>query len=212
MCRLPSPGGLRQSKKERTRAALVEAAVRLVRERGYEATTVDLIAGAADVSVRTFHNYFAGKPALFAEAAVGFIDEFADALAAQPLEGTCLEAMCAAWLELLDEHGADLDDHRGMLEVLESHPEIKLHLLESAPETFSRIRAEVTRRTSLSSPDSIAAWVGGELAFSTAGFVLRAAELGIERSEDPVGLVHEAFSGIATLAEPRAPVPPAATD
>ncbi|MFI6709638.1 TetR/AcrR family transcriptional regulator [Nonomuraea sp. NPDC050478] len=53
--------GLREAKKERTREALVEAAVRLFEEKGYERTTVAQIAAAAQLSTRTFFLHFAAK-------------------------------------------------------------------------------------------------------------------------------------------------------
>ncbi|MCK2215695.1 TetR/AcrR family transcriptional regulator [Actinomadura sp. ATCC 31491] len=53
--------GRRERKKQRTREALVAAAVRLFEERGYEETTVAEIAEAADVSARTFFLHFPAK-------------------------------------------------------------------------------------------------------------------------------------------------------
>jgi len=65
---MTSEQGLRQRKKERTRGALVEAAVTLFERKGYENTTIAEIAAAADVATRTFFAYFPTKEdVLFAD-------------------------------------------------------------------------------------------------------------------------------------------------
>jgi AcrR family transcriptional regulator len=57
-------GSLRERKRDRTRRALVDAAVDLFERNGYDGTTVADIAEAADIGTRTFFSYFASKEEL----------------------------------------------------------------------------------------------------------------------------------------------------
>jgi AcrR family transcriptional regulator len=68
-------GGLRERKKLQTRRAIHEAAYRLIDENGLEATTVEQICQEADVSPRTFFNYYPSKAAAAFELAGGNIDD-----------------------------------------------------------------------------------------------------------------------------------------
>ncbi|MFC7624790.1 TetR/AcrR family transcriptional regulator [Microlunatus sp. GCM10028923] len=74
------PETRRDRKKRLTRERIVDAAVRLFLDQGYESTTVAQIAAAADVDPKTFFNYFRSKgevifdrPGLYDEALLGVI-------------------------------------------------------------------------------------------------------------------------------------------
>ena len=57
----PTRPGTRQRRRDRTRQDLARAAVRLFEERGFDGSTVEDIADAADVSVSTFFRLFPRK-------------------------------------------------------------------------------------------------------------------------------------------------------
>src|SRR5690348_7694549 len=98
--------GLRERKKRRTREALIDAALDLFLTRGYDATTIDEIVAAVDVSQRTFFRYFAGKE----DVALAFLTEydeiFVAAVAARPGGEPPLVSMriaLHAWLGAIED-------------------------------------------------------------------------------------------------------------
>ena len=96
--------GLRERKKAETRAALSDAALRLAVERGMDAVTADEIAAAANVSVRTFHNYFGSKDEAILEPFRALLGLACDALLARPAEESILDALEHVWVGLATGH------------------------------------------------------------------------------------------------------------
>lgn len=69
------PMGLRERKKQKARIAIEKAALELVLEHGYDGTTVEDICERAEVSKKTFFNYFPSKAAVV----TGRVSDFPDA-------------------------------------------------------------------------------------------------------------------------------------
>jgi AcrR family transcriptional regulator len=90
--------GLRERKKQRTRATLIDAAVELCERQGFERTTVDQIAAVADVSPRTFSRYFATKDAIALALIDDAIDLAAAELARQPADINHFEALRRSYI------------------------------------------------------------------------------------------------------------------
>lgn len=92
---------LRERKKLRTRAVLVDAAMDLCLKQGYQHTTVEQIAASADVSPRTFSRYFPTKDAVFLTLIEDYAHEVAIELERVDAGVGPLEAMRRANVEVL---------------------------------------------------------------------------------------------------------------
>ena len=85
--------GLRERKKTETRVAIQQAVLFLALGRGLDAVTADEIAAAANVSVRTFHNYFGSKEEALVTAWVMVFEVYVDALRNRPADEPILDAL-----------------------------------------------------------------------------------------------------------------------
>jgi len=91
------PPGLRERKKQATREALREAALRLAVERGPDQVRVEDIAEAAGVSPRTYNNYFASREqAIVAAITADRETQIAASVAARPTEVRLADAVTEA--------------------------------------------------------------------------------------------------------------------
>lgn len=94
--------GLRERKKQRTRATLIDAAVELCNRQGFDNTTVEQIAAIADVSPRTFSRYFPTKESIALALVDEILDRAAVELARQPPELNTIEAVMHAFIAMAE--------------------------------------------------------------------------------------------------------------
>ncbi|TLF59996.1 TetR family transcriptional regulator [Nonomuraea sp. KC401] len=120
--------GLRERKKEKTRLAILDAALDLFLEQGYESTTVEQIAGAVDISPRTFFRYFTSKDHLvlwFHDHGEGLMME---TMRSRPQDEPPFTALMHAVRAVLsDMEGSTEDEHRRFLKlrrVLDENPQL----------------------------------------------------------------------------------------
>ncbi|GAA2677773.1 TetR family transcriptional regulator [Streptomyces lunalinharesii] len=149
------PTGLRERKKQRTRDALIRAALELFTERGYEATTIDEIAEAVDVSQRTFFRYFANKQDVVFAVQDMVEARFIEELHARPADEPPLSALRGAVLTAWDDIGdaiasvIPVDLHMRAFRMIESTPALIAAHLRRSTELEEQIAQLIARREGL---------------------------------------------------------------
>jgi len=137
--------GLRERKKARTRAAIQRHALQLFQEQGYEATTVEQIAEAVEISPSTFFRYFPTKedvvlydnldPLLFA------------AFEEQPTDLSPIQAMRRALRQVfasVPAEEAEQQWERGRL--ILAVPELRMRMLDQLAEAVQLSAEMIARR------------------------------------------------------------------
>ena len=140
------PGGLRERKKARTRAAIREHALRLFRENGYQRTTVEKIAEAAEVSPSTFFRYFPTKEDLVLQDDMD--TRMIEAFERQPAGLSPLSAVRAAAREMFASYTeADLDLLAETTALTMNVPEVRARAMDEFARTITVISEALAKRT-----------------------------------------------------------------
>lgn len=144
--------GLRELKKTRTRASLREHALRLFREQGYTATTVEQISAAAEVSPSTFFRYFPTKEDVILQDDLDV--RMIEAFERQPPELNMIAAIRAATQEAIASYTAE--DVALIVETSElarTVPEVRARAIDEFARTISIIAGAIAKRAGRTADD-----------------------------------------------------------
>jgi AcrR family transcriptional regulator len=156
------PCGLRERKKARTRAAIRRHALRLFRANGYQRTTVEQIAAAAEVSPSTFFRYFPSKEDLILQDDMD--TQVAEALERQPAGLKPAAAFRAALREVAGSFSqADLDVLRETTALIATVPEVRARATDELARMITVMSEALARRAGRPADDMAVRTVAGAL-------------------------------------------------
>jgi AcrR family transcriptional regulator len=149
--------GLRERKKARTREAIIDAALDLFERNGYDDTTIEEIAAAAEVSPRTFFRYFDSKLELIMARTGSKNPDLGPLLAERPAGESLLDSLRELLRSQLDAQMGDPLVLREM-QVMLSTPSLRNMAREHFYEEEAGLAVMVAERLGLDQ-DSLAAHV-----------------------------------------------------
>ncbi len=192
--------GLRERKKEKTRLAILDAALDLFLEQGYESTTIEQIAGAVEISPRTFFRYYTGKD----HVALWFHDHgeqimletFAGRPADEPPFTSLMHALRAV---LNDVEGVTPENEERFMKLrrlMEEHPRLMGLSMARGRATEQRLATAVAARRGVAADDD-------QLTHLIVGFAMSTLRVGFEcpRSDATIGDVRQRMAECIELAE-----------
>jgi AcrR family transcriptional regulator len=188
--------GRRERKKLETHRALSTAARELALARGLDGLTVEEIADAADVSVRTFFNYFSCKEEALVGVEPAVLAELGAELEERPADESPLEALKAVLASGVDDVEEAMRRWSLRTELVRRHPSLlPRHLAALAEIEAALVRALAARLRTDPATDPFPA-----IAVAAAMGALRAAVASWEDAGRPGSLDDAVDAAFATLA------------
>jgi AcrR family transcriptional regulator len=191
---------LTERRKADTRTEVSRAAVRLFAERGFDDTTVEDIAEAVGMALRTFYRYFRSKEETVAPVLAAGTSDWVERLAAVDSEVPLLAAMALSYRAAMhhsrEADGVDDAQLRVVLRTADGHPALRAVWLAVHHDCEQRLRPVIAARVA-ADPDGLEV----QLAAGAANTAVRIAMQRWAADEDGAGdaadRVADALSRIA---------------
>lgn len=138
--------GLREAKMERTRRFIAESAFDLFVAQGYDDTTIEQIAAAAEVGTRTLYRYYATKEALVVSFVQNGLDAAMEAFLAQSDETPLPEALHAVIGSVEQTIAANSARLLALYEIFDKTTGLRAGLADLCWSWRQRLAQEILRR------------------------------------------------------------------
>ncbi|AWS42257.1 TetR/AcrR family transcriptional regulator [Streptosporangium sp. 'caverna'] len=176
--------GLRERKKLRTRQALIEAAVRLIEDKGYDHVTVAEIADAAEMSPRTFFLHFQAKEDVLLANADVRVDLALQAIAERRAGERLPEVLVRAMDQMIaNTWDSDLPSGLAALRarLAASVPALQARLLQR----YLTAQAELAQALQRAFPDRLDTITASALVGAMVGAISASALTALQRGDGP---------------------------
>jgi len=195
MIKIATKTSLRERKKQTTRKAFRRSAVTLVTQHGLGAVTVEAIAANAELSPRTFFNYFSSKEDALCGLDPNLVTDMLSVLAARPTTETPAEALRAMLIEVLTTLDEDQEELLDRLRIIRSNPTLLVRYVASWAEVERQLIVPLSERAGT----PMLGWYAS-LVVATTLVAARLAIMSWSEHEARISLVEELASHLDVLA------------
>lgn len=137
---------LRERKKERTRATIERVALDLFEASGFDGTTIEDIATAAEIAPRTFFHYFPSKEDVVLADYAARLEKILAALRDRPADETPWEALRSAFLGVAVDYEAARSQLLRRFRIVQAEPAVGARSLQLQAGWESAVAAVVAGR------------------------------------------------------------------
>jgi AcrR family transcriptional regulator len=193
--------GLRERKKLARRRRIEDVAVELFERLGFEATTIEQIAAAADIAPRTFFSYFDTKDDVVLADYADRLGRILDELDQRPLDEPVWSALRGSFAAVASDYATEVDRLAQRFAIMAATPSVQARSLQLQAGWERALTANLATRMAADTSDPTP-----QLVAATALAVMRASLqhwLTVPRSAELPTLVQAGFdrlgTGLATI-------------
>lgn len=201
MTRMPETIGLRERKKRDRRRRIEDVAIELFERQGFDATTIEQVAAAADIAPRTFFSYFDTKDDVVLADYADRLGRILHELDQRPTDEPVWSALRGSFAAVASDYEAEADRLARRFGIMAATPSVQARSLQLQAGWENTLTAHLATRLAAASSDP-----APRLLAATAVAVMRASLqhwLTAPRAVELPTLVQDAFDRLGAGLVPR---------